>query len=134
MPNITNTLSANISATEDSTSNVIINRSTGSPAFDSTSALMLTDIALVVGNNVLIPGTLGVATPTQLYVKNNSPAGQTIAVTWTAIGQAAAYVTLLYPGDQIILWQKPGGASAGIQALTLTTVAAGALAEYFIGA
>lgn len=130
MPNITNSLIANISATEDSSSNVIINRSTGNPAFDSNSAQMYEYQLLSAGaNNFPLPTGIGL----QIYIKNIDPAG-TITVNWTPKGGAAANIVVLYPGDQIILFQKLGSTNAGITTLTLTPSAASVLCELFLGA
>ena len=128
MANITNTLIANITATEDSTQNVIINRSTGNPQFDSTLALMQEYISLAAMVNVVLPGTPVV----QVYIRNIDSA-KNVTVAWTPNGGASNNVILLYPGDQIILWQKPGGTNAGITGLTLTPSAAGCLVEFFLG-
>lgn len=129
MPNVTNTLIANITATEDSTQNVPINRGTGNPAFDSSVAEGILYIALGAGANVI---GLPISPTCQVYIRNNDPA-KSVIVNWTPNGGAAGNITTLLPGDQIILWQKPGGANAGITTLTLTPSAAGALVEYFLG-
>lgn len=126
---ITNTLIANITAQEDSTQNIPINRSTGNPAFDSVFAQMTEYAVLANGANVI---PLPQATCYQLYVKNNDPA-LLITVVFTPKGGASATTIQLYPGDQMIIWQSNAGANAGFTALTLTASGANALVEYFIG-
>ena len=131
MAKITNTLVANITATEDSTSSVIVNRSTGNPSFDSSVAQMTEYFVLAGGANVI---PIPFSPAAQVYIKNND-AAKSIQVTWTQNGGAGVSVVQLNPGDQIILWCNPAGAPApiGITALTLTPSAAGALVEFFIG-
>lgn len=125
---ITNTLVANITATEDSTQNVIINRSTGNPAIDS-SAAVISEYQLLAGATVIgLPNTLAY----QVYIKNLDTA-KTITVNWTPNGGAAANVIVLQPGDQIIFWTTTGVTGSGITTLTLTPSAAGALVEVFLG-
>lgn len=128
MANITNSLLATITATEDSTGNVILNRNTGNPGMDSSVAQGMEYLTLAGATNVTLP----IAQTMQVYIRNIDPT-KSITVNWTPQGGAAANTCVLYPGDQIILWQKPGGTSAGISALTLTPSAAGALVEYFLG-
>lgn len=129
MPNITNTLLATITATEDSTQNVPINRGTGNPAYDSSVAEGILYIALLGGANVI---PLPISPTCQVYIKNNDST-KTVTVNWTPNGGVAGNVVLLNPGEQIILWTKPGGTTPGITALSLTPSAAGALVEYFLG-
>jgi hypothetical protein len=126
---ITNTLVANITAQEDSTQNIPINRGTGNPSFDSVFAQMTEYVVLASGDNVI---PLPAATCYQLYVRNNDPA-LIITIKMTAKGGALTTREQLYPGDQFILWQANTGANAGYTALTLNASAANALVEYFIG-
>jgi|SRR5579859_1264522 len=130
MAKITNTLVANITATEDSTSSVIINRSTGNPSFDSSIAQMTEYLALAGLLNVILP----ISPTCQVYIKNND-AAKSVQVNWTQNTGAPVNVIQLNPGDQIILWLNPAGAPApiGITTLSLTPSGAGALVEYFIG-
>ena len=127
---ITNTLVANITAQEDSSQNVIINRGTGNPNFDSILAQMTEYYVLVNGANVI---PLPAATCFQLYIKNND-AALLITPTITPKGGVAAILPQLYPGDQIFIWQNNTGANAGFTALSLNASAGGALVEFFIGA
>jgi hypothetical protein len=127
---MTNTLTATITGTEDSTGNVPINRGLGNLSFDSNFSDFVTYQSLSAGNN---PITLPATKVYQIYVKNNDPA-QNIGVTYTPTGLAAQVSPTLGPGEVFIIWQKNTnvGANAGITALTLTATAA-ALVEYFIG-
>jgi len=127
---ITNTLIANITAQEDSSQNVIVNRGTGNPNFDSVLAQMTEYFVLANGANVI---PLPSATCFQLYVKNND-AALLVTPSITPKGGVAAILPQLYPGDQLIIWQSNAGANAGFTALTLTASAANCLVEYFIGA
>ena len=127
---ITNTLIANITSQEDSTQNVIVNRGTGNPNFDSILAQMTEYFVLAAGANVI---PLPAATCYQLYIRNNDPA-LLITPTITPKGGIAAILPQLYPGDQMFIWQSNGGANAGFTALSLTPSAANALVEFFIGA
>lgn len=127
---ITNTLVANITAQEDSTQNVIVNRGTGNPNFDSVLAQMTEYYVLANGANVI---PLPTVTCFQLYIRNNDPA-LLITPTVTPKGGVAAIYPQLYPGDQMFIWQSNVGANAGFTALTLTASGANALVEFFLGA
>ncbi len=129
MPNMTNTLTANITATEDTTQNVIINRSIGT-LFDASASQIVEYASLAAGPT---PISLATAICTQFYLKNIDPNGHTVTVTWTPQGGASAVVQTLLPGDLILFWSKPGGANNGITALSLTPSAATTLIEYFFG-
>jgi hypothetical protein len=129
---VTNALIANISSTEQSTSNVDINRSTGNPAFSSNVGQFTTYQNLPTGTNVVpLPTATGVPA-TQVYVKNIDAAA-TCTVKWTPNGGASENIILLYPGDQIILWQNPSGSTAGITAFAIVVTASTCLVEYFLG-
>ena len=130
MPNVTNSLIANIIATNDGDGTVPINRGTGNPSFDSTVASFVDYIALANGpNNIVLPAT----TCYQLYVKNNDPTNDITIILVPVTTGTSVTVIKLKPGDQIFIWQKPGGAGAGFTALTLTASAPAVLCEYFIG-
>lgn len=128
---VTNTLVANLTSTEQSTSNVPINRSTGNPAFNCNVGIFLTYFALAAGvNNVLLP------TPVvyQAYFRNLD-AAKNLTVSWGVNGGGGnnPIITLL-PGDQIIYWGNPSGAGAsGLTSISITPSAAGCLMEYFLG-
>lgn len=127
---VTNSLIASITSQEQSTGNVPINRSTGSPSFNSNTGIFQSYVALNAGANVI--GTT-VSPITQVYVRNLDTA-KSIIVAWTPNGGSLANVVTLNPGDQIILFAVPGGATnPGITELSLTPSAAGALCEFFIG-
>jgi hypothetical protein len=126
---VTNSLVATITSTEQSTSNTPINRSTGNPSFSCNGALFNTYQALAAGPN---PFGLPYIPATQLYVRNIDPT-KTILVSWTPNGGASASIITLNPGDQIILFCNPTGTTPGITAGFLTPSAAGALVEVFAG-
>lgn len=127
---ITNTLVANITAQDDSTQNISINRGNQNPSFDSVLAQMSEYVVLANGANVI---PLPTAICFQLYVKNNDPA-LIITPTITPNGGVAAIYPKLYPGEQLIIWCSNANAAGGFTALTLGASGAGALVEYFIGA
>lgn len=130
MPNITNTITASITATEDSTGSVIINRAIGI-GFDSTTASGIEYMKLPAGVTVF---QLPISPVCQLYVKNIDPA-LNIIVDVTLNGGAPQQIASLNPTDFVLLWQKPGGApgNPGITNLTMTPSGANALVEYFLG-
>jgi hypothetical protein len=127
---VTNTLVANISSTEQSSSNVPINRSNGNPAFAANVGSFTTYFALIAGENELpIPFT----PCTQVYVKNLDVT-KYVTVKWTPNNFAKVITLVLNPGDQMALWCNPAGAQTpGITEISLTPSAAGALVEYFLG-
>lgn len=127
---ITNTLIANITAQEDSSQNVIVNRSTGNPAFDSVVAEYQGYFQLANGANAI---ALPAATCYQLYIRNLDPA-LIITPTITPKGGAPTVREQLYPGDQMIIWQVNTGANAGFTAVNLSASGASCLVEFFIGA
>lgn len=127
---VTNTLVANISSTEQSTSNVPINRSTGNPSFASNSGSFVTYVALAAGVNVPF---FPFSPITQVYVRNID-AAKSLSMSWVPNGGAAAVVIELNPGDQIILWSNPAGPVApGITSISFTPSTSGCLIEYFFG-
>ena len=128
MPNVTNTLIANITSTEDSTGAVDINRGTGAPAFDSS----LADFATYRNLNDILTPTLPAAIIFQVYVRNLD-AVTPLVVSWTPQGGSSAIITNLSPGDQVILWQKPGGVNAGVSSISFQT-GGSCNFEYFLGA
>lgn len=125
---VTNTLVATITSTEQSSSAVDINRSTGNPAISATTGTFNTYVACLGGANVL---TLPVDPVYQCYIKNLD-ATKTITVAWTPNEGVGATILLLNPGDQIMFWCSII-AGAGVTGITLTPSAAGALVEYFLG-
>jgi hypothetical protein len=127
---VTNTLTATITSTEQSTSNVPINRGTGNPSYPANVGVFATYLALTSGTNVI---NLPISPCYQVYIKNLDLT-KTIEVTWTPnSGTNVVVENSLYPGDLIILWQNPTGTAGGITALTLTPSVSGALCEYFLG-
>lgn len=128
--NTSNTLAATITAQDDATQNVPINFGTGNPTFDSTVAELTRYYALPGGTNAL---SLPKSPATQVYIKNID-AAKTVTVAWTPNGGASNNIILLNPGDQIILWCNPAGATTpGITAISFTPSVAGCLIEFFFG-
>jgi hypothetical protein len=127
--NTTNTLTAQITATDDTTQNVPINFGTGNPAFDSSAAEFVRYRSFSAAFTPQIVITL----ITELYIKNTGV--NPFTVSWTPNGGVGNNVIVLNPGDQIILFASPAGASTpGVSTFTLTPVGATpCLAEYFMG-
>jgi hypothetical protein len=127
---VTNTLIANISSTEQSSSAVDINRSTNNPAFPCNVGQFTTYFSLAAGvNNIPLPFN----PCTQLYIRNIDPS-KSVVVTWTNNNGGSSAIITLNIGDQIICWCSPAGAiNPGITALSMTPSAAGCLVEYFLG-
>src|SRR5215472_11601140 len=118
MPNTTNTLTATLTATEDTTQNVPINRGTGNPSYDSTSAAFEYYFVLPAGPTTI---QLPKNPTTQVYIKNNDNAGKNVVVSWIPSGGVNNNVITLNPGDLILFWCNPAGATnPGITTLTLT--------------
>jgi hypothetical protein len=129
--NITNTLTATITSTEDSTGNVPINRGLGNLAFDANSAVLQQFPKLASGDNTIdIPNGKAF----QVYVKNNDPSLQ-IIVKYTPTGGTQQVSPSLGPGEIFLIWQinTNAAASAGITALVLNASGANALYELFLG-
>lgn len=126
---ITNTLTAFITATEDNSSNVPINRGNGNPNYDVTTAQYTEDFVLASGANII---TLPCTPVSQLYIRNKH-AANTVQVTWTDNGGAPLLVITLNPGDQILLWADPTKTTPGITSLTLTASGASTNVEMFLG-
>lgn len=129
-PYMTNTLTATITGTEDSTGNVPINRGLGNLAFDSNYSDFTTYQLLPTGSN---PITIPQGKAFQVYVKNNDPT-LSIVVNYTPTGLTAQLSTTLGPGEVFVIWQKitNAAANAGIVALSITTTGS-TLVEYFLG-
>lgn len=125
MANITNTATVNVTATEDTTQNVIVNRTIPNLNFDSSVAQGVIYASWAGG-----PIALPISPAYQLYIRNNDAANN-CTPTMTFHGVVSVGPTL-YPGDVYLLWQKPGGANAGLTALSIA-VSANCLIEYFIG-
>ena len=129
--NVTNTLSATILTTEDSSGTVPINRGLGNLSFDSIYGDFVTYKKLAAGDNVIdIPSTKAF----QVYVKNNDPA-LFIIVKYTPTTGTSQSSPSLGPGEVFVIWQDitNPAATAGITALTLNASGANALVEYFLG-
>ena len=124
----TNTLTATITSTEDSTGVIPVNRGMGNLAFDSNYGAFCYYEKLVVGDNsIQLPN----AKAFQIYVKNIDPS-LTITVKYTPQGGSQQVSPLLYPGDVFVIWQEVTNASAGITGLIVNSTGT-ALIEYFLG-
>lgn len=125
MANITNTAIINITATEDTTQNVIINRSVPNLNFDSNLASGVIYASLLNGANAI---ALPAATCYQLYVRNNDPA------LFVTVSTNVGVIAQLKPGEVCLLWQKATGTpGVGFTTVGLNASGAGCLVEYFIG-
>lgn len=133
--NQTNTANITILATEDSTGNVLVNR-TFAPSLDCNAGIfntyMLTPQALPL---VLATPTTETANFSNVYVRNTSGAGGgnvQISVTWTS--SPAALVTLK-PGDVFLYWgTSESSPLTGITSIVAEVVSgSNATLEYFIG-
>lgn len=125
MPNITNTAILNITATEDTTQNVIVNRTVPSLAFDSNVSSGVLYQSLANGANVI---ALPAATCYQLYVRNNDPA---LLIT---VSTNNGVIAQLGPGEVCLIWEHATGTPGqGFTSLGLNASGANALVEYFIG-
>lgn len=132
MATTTNTLIANITATEDSSNSVDINRAIGTQ-YDAFASAFVTYYALFAGANPIAFPAFPRSVVTQVYIKNLD-AAKTIQVTWTQNGGASVNVVVLNPGDLILLWANPAGATTpGISGLSLQPSAVGCLVEWFLG-
>lgn len=131
MAKVTNTLIANITSEEDSTSNVPINRSNGNPNFDATFADFSTYVKMGASPFQLPVNAYG-APCTQFYLKNLDPTIM-ITLSWTPQGQALVRVLDLYPGDSIVFWENPANDTAGITSAQISFASGSPLIEYFIG-
>lgn len=129
--NMTNTLTATITGTEDSTGNVPVNRGLGNLAFDSIFSEFTTYQKLASGDNTI---TIPNSKAFQVYVKNNDPS-LNIIVKFTPTGGVQQESATLGPGEVFLMWQAITNAAvgAGITALVLNASGANALVEYFLG-
>lgn len=127
---VTNTLIANITSTEQSTGNVDINRSVGNPSFSSAVGSFTTYFSLAAGANVI---PLPLSPCTQVYIRNLDNT-KTVAVSWTPNGGALEPICVLNPGGVLLLWDNPAGPTTpGITSVSMTPSAATCLVEYFFG-
>jgi hypothetical protein len=130
--NMTNSLSATIISTEDTTGNVPINRGLGNLSFDSIYGEFTAYQNLGNGDNTI---TLPNSPAYQVYVKNNAASGN-IVVKYTPQGGAQQLSPSLGPGECFVIWQannSGGGVLAGITALIINASVANLPVEYFIG-
>jgi hypothetical protein len=127
LTDLTNTLTANITVTEQSTGNVIVNRGIGNLAFSSDYGQFWSYYPVTTGGNViLITGGLA----KQIYVKNIDPAIH-INVNLTALAGATTASAALYPGGVWMTWSDPALAD-GYTNFSITSSGVGVV-EIFIG-
>ena len=139
---VTNQLQLTILSTEDSTNNVLVNRSCA-PQLDEfvadfTSYAKTPDgvaHSLTTGGQVL-----GFASFSHVYVRNLAAAGSLAVLIKPNGGAGAAVVTaILGPGDVFVYWQGSVGAVAiggviqGLADVQVQGSAAGIVFEYFLG-
>lgn len=127
-PYVTNSLALNITETEISTGNVIVNRSQqlNEAATEGTYQGYL---ALPAGSNLITPP----ATLYQLYIKNIDPTLTIRVLISPNVGGGSNNMGVLYPGDIMIpIWGTGQTATGGILNFTLTTGAL-TLCELFFG-
>lgn len=130
MPNVTNTLVANITTQEDLTGNVPVNRGTGNPALDCSVGEFVTYKLLPVGTTVL---QLPISPCCQVYIKNLD-ASNPITIIWLPNGSVIGVsVIALNPGDQLILWCDPTKPAPGVTSISIGPTGGTALIEYFLG-
>ena len=129
-PYVVNSLILNITETEISSSNVIINRS--QQLIPNANVGTYEGYASLGAGDNVIP--LPAATVYQVYIKNIDAANK-IVVKFTPNGGALVTTVLLKPGDVCIpCWCTSGDGTNGITALTLNASAAPTSVEFFLGA
>lgn len=129
---VTNTLTAFITSTEDTTGNVTINRGNGNPAVDSTLGQYTQQFkCLGIGVDTPVPFPTPGVEIDQLYIKNNDAAA-IITVKWVPTSGALATIIKLTPGSMIMVWETTSG--QGMGAVTVASTIAGSFCELFIGA
>lgn len=139
MPNQTNIAQINILCTEDSTSNVLVNRSF-SPTLDGKFGLFGTYIVDPTAGPTPLPFPSGVTTIYNAYFRNLAPLGGqniNLQITWTT--NATPTQICLTPGDIELYWTNQNTvvlAGVGISAVAFTGDAGGGgnVLEYFLGA
>ena len=139
---VTNQLQLTILSTEDSTNNVLVNRSCA-PQLDEFVASFISYAktpdgaahSLTTGGQVL-----GFASFSHVYVRSLALAGSLAVLTKPNGGAGAAVVTaVLGPGDVFVYWQGSVGAVAiggviqGLADVQVQGSAAGIVFEYFLG-
>lgn len=128
---VTNTLTAIITSTEDSTGNVFVNRGNGNPAVDSTTGLYVQQFKTGgAAVDTAIPYPVGQEID-QLYIKNNDPAA-VITVKWTASGGGGVIKPVeLQPGGMIMFWEPT--TSKGVLSVTVASSVGSTFVEIFVG-
>lgn len=135
--NQTNVAQVSVLATENTTSNVLVNRSF-SPSLDAKSGLYGTYINNPAAGTVALSFPFGFTTLYNFYARNLASVGGgsiQLSVIWT--GGAAEIITLT-PGDIILYWSNQDTlttAGIGITNVSVVNVPAStATFEYFFGA
>lgn len=128
--NITAVLTAFITATEDASNNVVVNRGTGNPSVDDISTQYSEQ--LVTGAiNVDTAVPLAATNVDQLYIRNLDAAAD-LTIKGTPQGGAAATLMILRPGGQFIFWNTATGKGLGTVTVASSVGATGY--EIFSGA
>lgn len=133
----TNVAQISILATENTTSNVLVNRSFA-PSLDAKNGVYGTYINNPAAGTVALSYPFGVTTIYNFYARNLASAGGgniQLSVIWT--GGAAEIITLT-PGDVLLYWSNQDTATTtgiGITNVSVVNVpASSATFEYFFGA
>ncbi len=133
----TNVAQVTVLCTEDSTSNVLVNRSFA-PSLDANSGIYGTYINNPAAGTVGLPFAYGVTSIFNFYARNlAAPGGGNIQIEVTFNGGAAEVITL-QPGDVFLYWSNSNAAATtgiGISLVRVINVPAStATFEYFMGA
>ena len=127
---VTNTLTAIITSTEDTTGNVFVNRGTGNPTVDSTTGLYVQQFVTAgAAVDTAIPYPVGLAID-QLYIKNNDNVA-VLTVKWTPAGGGVTTIKTIKPGGQLIFWESVTG--AGVSSVTIASSVGATFVELFVG-
>jgi hypothetical protein len=133
----TNVAQVTVLCTEDSTSNVLVNRSFA-PSLDAASGVYGTYTNNPAAGPIVLPFPYGIVTIFNFYARNlAAPGGGNVQfeLTWTTNG--APETVVLTPGDVILYWSNQNSvatAGIGISLIRLDNVPAStATFEYFLG-
>jgi hypothetical protein len=141
MPNlVTNQLQLTVLSTEDSTNNVLVNR-TAIPSLDEFVADFVA-YGKATGPAFSLPFPEGFTLITKFYIRNlASIGGGSILVTWQLNGGVATEpIAVIGPGDILVYWQGSTGAAfvgatgQGINFVSVASSVVNVPYEYFLGA
>jgi hypothetical protein len=138
MPNTTNALQMTILSTEDSSQQVLVNRS-ATPSMDGDICELVSYSRTPDAVIHQMPFPVGVTTVYQIYIKNLSAAGS-LMVTGNPGSTIVNTLALLGPGDVFLYWATTktapliGALGQGYSEIDITGSVAGIFYEYFLGA